>query len=63
VPFFRATVYGRISVLIFFIAFAALGWTRPLLVALFAWPFLGYHHRASLVVTVLSAVQASLAKA
>jgi hypothetical protein len=41
VPFFRATVYGRISVLIFFIAFAALGWTRPLLIVFSAVDFAG----------------------
>lgn len=41
VPFFRATVYGRIGVLVFFIAFAALGWARPILVLFGAVDFAG----------------------
>ena len=41
VPFFRATVYGRIGVLVFFITFAALGWARPILVLFGAVDFAG----------------------
>ena len=31
-PFIRATVYGRFSVLLFFIAFVALGWAPAILI-------------------------------